>query len=78
MRTTKTDLLQAYERELKARYAWTADAGKLANFMAVTRDTLNGHGVEKTLLQGEAWDAALKAVGLPKRMALHRLRELDA
>ena len=72
---TKYAFLMAYARELTDRYAWARDDAKLSKFL----DTVLGTLLTKDHLwspEGEACAAALKSVGLPKRVTVKALRAL--
>lgn len=73
--TTKTQLLAAFEREMKARYGWTQDEDKLASFMKLARFTLNT-GATRVDLANDAFYTALTSVGLPINTPLRELVEL--
>ena len=75
--TTKSELLSAYERELKSRFPWAHVDEKLTRYMEAVNTTLNSYEVLVNL-DSEAFHAALEAVGLDKRYPLHRLRDLAA
>lgn len=71
----KSKLLAAFQTELEG-YPWAADKEKLAKFMKVAEETLNGGNlIDRT---GPAWHRALKACGLPAKITLEALHGLEA
>lgn len=71
--STKTQFKNAYRQELVSRYAW-ATGEKLERFMASVETTLNGGNTWTR--SGEAYEAALVACGLPKRITLKALHAM--
>jgi hypothetical protein len=73
----REQLLTAFERELRARYAWAQeDQAKLQRFMAAARETLAGGNLIDR--KGQAFQEALRACGLPAKITLHALHQLPA
>jgi hypothetical protein len=74
MKATKTNFRRVYRRELMARYPWANEHARRAKFMLSVRATLNG--ANTWCRDGDAYYAALKAVGLPKRVSLKTLQSM--
>lgn len=73
--TTKTIFLATYRAELFARYEWAKDQERLDNAMEAVRATLNGKNC--WMRSGISYETTLKALGLPKRITLKALQQLE-
>lgn len=73
---TKTQFLDAYEAQLKKRYAWANDENRLAQFMHLVTQTISVDGDNTWNRSGEAYEAALRECNLPARITLKALRAL--
>lgn len=71
---TKSEFLAEYEKQIIARYSWASNETKRARFMASVKATLNGGNTWSR--DGEAYEAALVACGLSKRITLKALHAL--
>lgn len=76
---TKTKFLEVYEKELKARLAWTKNEELLTAYMNTVRKTIMGATGRSSLwkCEGEAVTAAWNAiggVGTPTIINIRRLR----
>jgi hypothetical protein len=74
---TKQQFLAAYRAELATRYEWARDAARLDKAMSTVAQTINSENWGWSN-DGEAYFAALKACGLPKRVSMKALRALPA
>ena len=72
---TQVAFIKAYMGELKARYPWTSDLVKFARFMESVTLTLRAGG-NTWLPEGEAVNAAWKAIGGKGKPSLKALRAL--
>lgn len=75
---TRTEFATAYRAELVARYPWAQDPARLEAAMAAVANTLDEKPGQKWSNSGPAYEAALAACGLPKRIPLKALRALPA
>jgi uncharacterized protein YaeQ len=71
---TKILFCETYERHLRRLWAWTRDANKLAEFMRSVEQTLDGGNTWSR--SGEAYDATLAELGLPKKTSLKALQSM--
>lgn len=72
--TTKIAFCEAYEASLRRMYEWARDENKLAKFMLSVERTLDGENTWNR--SGDAYDEALRIVGLPRRITLKALQAL--
>ncbi len=72
---TKQAFLDAYQRELLARYEWARDGAKLGRFMSAVEKTLTT-SVNKWNNDGDAVTAAWRSIGMKGKPTYKALRSL--
>lgn len=75
MNATKTNFINEYKGNLVRLYAWATDEVKLAHFMESVELTIRHRG-NSFNRSGVAYEATLKALGLPKSTTLKALHNL--
>ena len=73
---TKTNFIAALRSELIKRYDWTKNEARLNHFMEGVKDTIYSRGDSRWNKDGEASEAAWKAIGGKGKPTYKALRAL--